>query len=48
MSRSLLKSRKPLLQFDEKLWRIMIENVTIGLDGEMLFRFRNRIEFTVK
>ena len=37
-----------LPQFDEKLWRIMVENVTAGLDGEMLFKFRNGIEVTVK
>ena len=37
-----------LPQFDEKLWRIMVENVTVGLDSEMLFKFRNGMEITVK
>ncbi len=35
-------------QFDEMLRRIMAENVTVGLDGEMVFRFRNGIEITVE
>ncbi len=36
------------MQFDEKLWRIMVENVTVGLDGEMVFRFQNEIEVTIE
>ena len=48
MMRELETADLTLPQFDEKLWRIMVENVTAGLDGEMLFKFRNGIEVTVK
>ena len=48
MMRELETADLTLPEFDEKLWRIMVENVTVGLDGEMLFKFRNGIEVTVK
>ena len=48
MIRELETADLTLPQFDEKLWRIMVENVTAGPDGEMLFKFRNGIEVTVK
>ncbi|MBQ8011513.1 MAG: hypothetical protein IJ265_08170, partial [Oscillospiraceae bacterium] len=48
MARELENTDLLLTQFDEKLWRIMVENVTVGLDGEMVFRFRNGMEVTVE
>ena len=27
--------------FDEKLWLAVVDQVTVGVDGEMVFRFRN-------
>ncbi len=48
MVRELESADLALAQFDEKLWRIMVENVTVGLDGEMVFRFRNGMEVTVE
>ncbi len=48
MVRELETADLALTQFDEKLWRIMVENVTVGLDGEMAFRFRNGMEVTVE
>lgn len=48
MMRELEYADLTLPQFDEKLWRIMVENVTVGLDGEMVFRFRNGMEVTVE
>jgi hypothetical protein len=27
--------------FDEKLWLAVVDQVTIGVDGKMVFRFRN-------
>ena len=48
MIRELETADFTLPQFDEKLWRIMVENVTVGLDGEMVFRFRNGMEVTVE
>ena len=47
MVRELETADLALTQFDEKLWHIMVENVTVGLDGEMVFRFRNGMEVTV-
>ncbi len=48
MLRELESADLALAQFDEKLWRIMVENVTVGLDGEMVFRFRNGMEVTAE
>lgn len=48
MARELENADLLLTQFDEKLWRIMVENVTVGLDGEMVFRFRNGMEVTIE
>ncbi|MBQ8012346.1 MAG: hypothetical protein IJ265_12395, partial [Oscillospiraceae bacterium] len=48
MMRELETADLALTQFDEKLWCIMVENVTVGLDGEMVFRFRNGMEVTVE
>ena len=48
MMRELEYADLTLPQFDEKLWRIMVENVTVVLDGEMVFRFRNGMEVTVE
>lgn len=47
MVRELETTDLALTQFDEKPWRIMVENVTVGLDGDMVFRFRNGMEVTV-
>lgn len=32
----------PVLEsFDEKLWLAVVDQVTIGVDGDIAFRFRN-------
>jgi site-specific DNA recombinase len=33
-----------ITEFDENLWLAVIETVTVGQDGEMVFRFRNCME----
>ena len=48
MIREIEEKDLTVTEFDEKLWRIMVENVTVGLDGEMVFRFRNGMEVTVE
>ena len=37
---------RPLIMeaFDEKLWLAVVDQVTVGVDGEMGFRFRNEME----
>ena len=39
---------KPLIleAFDEKLWLAVVDQVTVGVDGEMVFRFRNGTDIT--
>ena len=34
-----------ITEFDEKLWLAVIDRVTVGKDGTMVFRFRNSAEF---
>ena len=40
-----VESRPLVLEaFDEKLWLAVVDQVTVGLDGEMRVRFRNEAE----
>jgi hypothetical protein len=41
MIRQLTEQDMTITVFDEKLWRIMVENVTVGTDGELTFLFQN-------
>ena len=41
MIRQLTEQDMTVTAFDEKLWRIMVENVTVGTDGKLIFLFRN-------
>ena len=42
-----VESRPLVLEaFDEKLWLAVVDQVTVGLDGEIVFRFRNGAEIT--
>ena len=41
------RRQKILTEFDESLWSAAIENVTIGKDGGLTFRFRNGAEMKV-
>ena len=36
-----------LKTFDEKLWRLMIENVTVSTDGKLTFLFRNGMSINI-
>ena len=36
-----------LTQFDERLWRIMVESATVGTDGKLTFVFRNGMKIEV-
>ena len=33
-----------LVAFDEELWLAVVDQVTVGVDGEMRFQFRNGLE----
>lgn len=39
-----LGAAKPLTEFDEGLWNVTVESVTVQTDGEMRFRLRDRTE----
>ncbi|MCM1530398.1 MAG: recombinase family protein [Alistipes sp.] len=47
MIRQLTEQDMTITAFDEKLWRIMVENVTVGADGELTFLFRNGMKIEV-
>ena len=47
MIRQLTEQDMTVTAFDEKLWRIMVENVTVGTDGELTFLFRNGMKIEV-
>ncbi|MDE6789463.1 MAG: recombinase family protein, partial [Ruminococcus sp.] len=47
MIRQLKEHDMMVTAFDEKLWRIMVENVTVGTDGELTFLFRNGMKIEV-
>lgn len=47
MIRQLAEQDMTVTAFDEKLWRIMVENVTVGIDGELTFLFRNGMKIEV-
>ena len=36
-----------LKQFDERLWRIMVESATVCTDGKLTFAFRNGMKIEV-
>ena len=36
-----------LTDFDEKLWNVTVEAVTVQVDGSMAFRWKNGMETTV-
>jgi len=33
-----------IADFDEKLWRLIVEKVTVNTDGSMVFTLRNGME----
>lgn len=47
MLKQLTEQDITITAFDEKLWRIMVENVTVGADGELTFLFRNGMKIEV-
>lgn len=47
MSRQFTEQDIMIAAFDEKLWRFMVENVTVGADGELTFLFRNGMKIEV-
>ena len=47
MLKQLTEQDLTITAFDEKLWRIMVENVTVGTDGELTFLFRNNMKIEV-
>ena len=47
MIRQLAEQNMMVTEFDEKLWRIMVENVTVGTDGDLTFLFRNGTKIEV-
>ena len=34
-------------KFDERLWRLMVEKVVVGIEGELTFTLRNGMEIEV-
>ena len=42
--RSMEESDEIVTGFDENLWRLMVENVTVGTDGKLTFTLRNGTE----
>lgn len=47
MIRQLTEQNMMVTAFDEKPWRIMVENVTVGTDGDLTFLFRNGMKIEV-
>lgn len=47
MIRELADQDTVLTKFDEKLWRIMVESVTVSTDGKLNFVFRNGMKTEV-
>jgi hypothetical protein len=45
--RNLEKSRHAITEFDESLWAMVIEYVTVEVDGGLTFRFKNGAEVRV-
>ena len=46
--RTLETADMTLPNFDEKLWLLMVESVTVGSDGKLTFRLHNGLEITVE
>lgn len=47
MISELEKTDMMLHEFDEKLWRLMVEKATVGTDGKLTFTLRNGMEIEV-
>lgn len=47
MIREIEENDLTVTEFDEKLWRLMVENVKIDENGKMTFVFRNKMEIEV-
>ena len=47
MISELEKTDMMIHEFDEKLWRLMVEKVVVGVDGELKFTLRNGMEIEV-
>lgn len=47
MIHHLMEQDMMVTAFDEKLWRIMVENVTVDTDGKLNFAFRNGMKIEV-
>ena len=47
MIREIEENDLTVTEFDEKLWRLMVENVQVDENGKMTFVFRNMMEIEV-
>ena len=47
MIAELEKTDMMIHEFDEKLWRLMVEKVVVGIEGELTFTLRNGMEIEV-
>ena len=47
MISELEKTDMMIHEFDEKLWRLMVEKATVGTDGKLTFTLRNGMEIEV-
>lgn len=47
MITELEKSDLMIYEFDEKLWRLMVEKLVVGVDGKLTFTLRNGMEIEV-
>ena len=45
MIREIQVAEMSITEFDEKLWQIMIEYVTVKEDGSLIFEFRNGMKY---
>ncbi len=44
---NLKSASSEILEFDEKIWNIFVESVTVESDGKLRFKFRNNQEITI-
>ena len=47
MIREMRGRETTITEFDEKLWRVMVDRVIVGTDGSMKFVLRNKREIEV-
>ena len=47
MIREIEENDLTVTEFDEKLWRLMVESVVVDENGKMTFKFRNEMEIEV-